>query len=226
MNLNTIQMAVFDMAGTTIDEQNVVYKTLFEAIKNAGFDTNLETILFIGAGKEKFQAIKDILQHLNSNDLILAQEIFNEFNILLDKAYLTLKVNAIEGVESVLINLRNKKIKVVLNTGYSRKVANALLEKLNWKEEIQFDALIAADDVQNGRPSPDMIKKAMEMFHIEDASMVLKAGDSIIDIEEGKNAHCGITIGVLSGAQTKAQLETANPDFIINSLADLNTILN
>lgn len=219
-------MAVFDMAGTTIDEQNVVYKTLFEAIKNAGFNTNLETILVIGAGKEKFQAIKDILHHLNSNDSILAVEIFNEFNVLLDKAYLTLNVNAIAGVESVLIALRNKEIKVVLNTGYSRKVANTLLEKINWKEEIQFDALIAADDVQNGRPSPDMIEKAMKMFNIKDASTVLKAGDSIIDIEEGKNAHCGITIGVLSGAQTKAQLETANPDFIIDSLSDLNTVLN
>ena len=33
-----IQMVVFDMAGTTVDEQNVVYKTLHKALNDYGVD--------------------------------------------------------------------------------------------------------------------------------------------------------------------------------------------
>ena len=53
----------------------------------------------------------------------------------------------------------------------------------------------------------------------------LKAGDSEIDIIEGKNSGCGITVGVLSGAQTKEQLEVANPDYILQDVTELEYIL-
>jgi len=42
-----------------------------------------------------------------------------------------------------------------------------------------------------------------------DVSRVAKVGDSTRDIEEGKNAGCGLVIGVLSGADTEAQLMAA-----------------
>jgi len=56
-----IKMVVFDMAGTTVDEDNVVYKTLQHTINNAGYDFTLEQVLATGAGKEKLKAIKDII---------------------------------------------------------------------------------------------------------------------------------------------------------------------
>ena len=65
----------------------------------------------------------------------------------------------------------------------------------------------------------------MKDLAIDDSQSVLKAGDSEIDIEEGKNAGCGITIGVLSGAQTREQLQAANPDYILDSLAELDHII-
>lgn len=226
MKINEIEMVVFDMAGTTINEQNIVYKSLHKSINKFGIDVSLELVLSLGAGKEKHQAIKDILEHINILDSNKSQEIFEYFKEILDEEYLKAKVLPIEGVENVLQNLKKDGVKVVLNTGYSSHVANTLLEKLNWKKDNQFDALITADDVELGRPFPDMINKAMQLFGIKDASKVLKAGDSAIDIEEGKNAKCGITIGVLSGAQTRSQLEEAKPDYILDSLASLYSIMN
>ncbi|SHM39433.1 phosphonatase-like hydrolase [Flavobacterium saccharophilum] len=226
MKINEIEMVVFDMAGTTINEQNIVYKSLHKAINKFGIEVSLELVLSLGAGKEKHQAIKDILKHINNTDSNTSNLIFEYFKEILDQEYLSAKVLPIEGVENVLQNLKKDGVKVVLNTGYSSHVANTLLEKLNWKKDNQFDALITADDVVLGRPFPDMIHKAMQLFAITDASKVLKAGDSAIDIEEGKNAKCGITIGVLSGAQTRSQLEEAKPDYILESLASLYSIEN
>jgi phosphonatase-like hydrolase len=226
MKMNEIEMVVFDMAGTTINEQNIVYKSLHKSINKFGIDVSLELVLSLGAGKEKYQAIKDILKYINITDTEKTDLIFEYFIEILDQEYLIAKVLPIEGVENVIENLKKDGVKVVLNTGYNSLVANALLEKLNWKKGIQYDALITADDVELGRPFPDMIFKAMQLFDIADASKVIKAGDSAIDIEEGKNAKCGITIGVLSGAQTRVQLEEAKPDYILDSLASLYSIMN
>ncbi|WBX72642.1 phosphonatase-like hydrolase [Tenacibaculum pacificus] len=220
-----IEMVVFDMAGTTVNEQNVVYKTLHKAIVAANVEVSLETVLEYGAGKEKHKAIKDVLIHLNSDKLKDSQTIFDNFKKLLAVAYDVLEVKPIKGIEKVLLNLRSEGIKVVLNTGYDRKTATLLLDKLQWDEKIHYDALITASDVVNGRPHPDMIFQAMELFGITDASKVLKAGDSAIDIEEGKNAGCGITVGVLSGAQTKEQLEKEKPTYVLESLNFINDIL-
>ena len=221
--MKDIKMVVFDMAGTTVDEQNIVYKTLQQAINMHGGSVSLDTVLEVGAGKEKFQAIKDIIAHLNIKN-IDAKNTFNDFKAMLNEAYETLDVKPIEGVEKTMLKLKQLGKIVILNTGYNSRIANGLINKLSWEKGTHYDALITADDVENGRPHPDMILKAMKMFDISDPEVVLKAGDSTVDIEEGKNANCGINVGVLSGAQTREQLEVANPDYIIDSLANLNGI--
>lgn len=223
--MTQIKMVVFDMAGTTINEKNVVYKTLLKAISIHTSKVSLNLVLKLGAGKEKHQAIKDVLKFLELQDEVDSEAIFEDFKIKLDEAYKKLDVAPIKGVEEMMLKLRDNNIIVVLNTGYNSLVAKNLLKKINWELNKHFDALITADDVLKGRPNPDMIIKAMKLFKIKHSKHVLKAGDSIVDIEEGKNANCGITVGVLSGAQTKDQLETANCDFILNSLAELNQVL-
>ena len=110
---------------------------------------------------------------------------------------------------------------MILNTGYDEKTAVTILEKLHWETGKQFDGLITASDVTNNRPSPDMILLAMKKFGIENANEVVKVGDSAIDIEEGKNAGCHLSIGITTGAHTYQQLAIANPDKIITHLQEL-----
>jgi phosphoglycolate phosphatase-like HAD superfamily hydrolase len=71
-----------------------------------------------------------------------------------------------------------------------------------------------------------MIHFAMNLFSINDPKEVVKIGDSKIDIEEGQNAHCLYSIGITTGAQTKAQLAEAKPDQIIDNLNELISFLN
>ncbi|SNY95290.1 phosphonatase-like hydrolase [Flagellimonas pacifica] len=225
--MKDIKLVVFDMAGTTVNEGNVVYKTVQKALVEAGVEVTLDAVLEHGAGKEKYKAIVDILEHTvaGQNLKIDAESVFKNFKNLLKEAYSDLKVTTYTGIEELFELLKSHKIKVVLNTGYDTKTANGLLEKLRWKVGDQIDALITADDVEKGRPSSEMIDKAMELFNISDASQVLKAGDSAIDIEEGKNANCGMTVGVLTGAQNREQLEKADPTIILDSLSALEEVL-
>jgi phosphonatase-like hydrolase len=221
-----IKAVVFDMAGTTVNEDNLVYKTLRSALNEHGVNVSLEAVLLHGAGKEKFQAINDIISNCNFEiDEVLKVEIFNYFLIQLKLAYNNFKVEPMPGAELVFSALKNLHIKVVLNTGYDSNTANALLGQLGWEVGNQIDLLVTASDVLNNRPLPDMILLAKEKLGIADTKEIIKIGDSCVDIEEGKNANCLYSIGITTGAQTKIQLQAAKPNFIFNDLTELLDII-
>ncbi len=224
--MHTIKLAVFDMAGTVVNEDNVVYTTLRKAINLFGNNVSLDFVLEHGAGKEKYQAIKDILKADGRTvDVKRAETIFSIFKELLKNAYTNLDVASYHGVEEMLYFLKEKGVKIALNTGYDRNTAQLLLDKMHWKLGKEFDALVTADDVALCRPNPAMIFEAMHILGINDPKFVLKAGDSIIDIEEGKNAKCGVTVGVTTGAHTYEQLASAQPTFVLDSLINLKELL-
>lgn len=214
------------MAGTVVNENNIVYKTLQKAINKKGYDFSLDIVLEHGAGKEKHQAIKDILSQADGSETVASETIFDDFEQMLDEAYETLEVNSFEGVEQLVSDLKSRDLKIALNTGYNTRIAKLLLQKMDWRQDEHYDALITADDVTKGRPDPAMIHKAMEVLGVGDASKVLKAGDSIIDIEEGKNAKCGVTIGVTTGAHSREQLQSADPTYVLDSLKELRNLLD
>lgn len=221
-----IRMVVFDMAGTTVDENNIVYKTLQQEINAAGFDFSLEQVLTDGAGKEKLTAIKDILALAGSRpDEDVANKIYTSFTTELAIAYDSFELKPQPGAEELFNALKEKDILVVLNTGYNQATADSILRKLDWQIGLQIDELVTASNVTNNRPHPDMILLAMKEFRIADAKEVVKIGDSIIDIEEGKNAGCGLSIGITTGAHTYEQLASAKPDAIINNLMELLPLL-
>ena len=220
-------MVVLDMAGTTVNENNVVYKTLHKAITDAGFTVSLDEVLEQGAGKEKLQAVKSILQqYAHTTNDALAADIHNKFLIQLEDAYNKLHITPQPNADALFSALRERKIRVILNTGYNRKTAQSIIDKLGWKEGVDFDGLITATDVKKNRPNPDMILFAMKHFDIKLPGEVVKVGDSTIDIEEGKNAGCGFTVGITTGAHSYAQLLSANPDFIINNLMELLPLID
>ena len=224
---NVIKMVVFDMAGTTVDEDNVVYKTVQKAINETGFDLTLDQVLAQGAGKEKLQAIKDILSTYTTNtDLHLAQNIYQNFIGQLGEAYRTLNILPQKNAAELFAALKTRNILAVLDTGYDRQTAQTIVDKLGWKESADFDLLVTASEVEKNRPNPDMILYAMKKFDITDGKKVVKVGDSAIDIEEGQNAGCGLSIGITTGAHTREQLQAANPDHIIDNLIDLLPLID
>ncbi len=217
-----IEMVVFDMAGTTVNENNLVYKMLRKAINEEGFNFSLDQVLTEGAGKEKKQAIRSILAaYATVENEELTNIIYNRFMGHLNNAYATEEIfpqpNSIETFK----RLRDQGIFSVLNTGYDGVTANAILKKLGWRAGVDFDLLVTASDVAKNRPDPDMINLAMQKLNITDSCHVVKVGDSIIDIEEGQNAGCRLNIGITTGAHTAGQLRSANPDGIINDLIEL-----
>jgi phosphoglycolate phosphatase-like HAD superfamily hydrolase len=66
-----------------------------------------------------------------------------------------------------------------------------------------------------------MIHKAMQHFGITDPAAVGKVGDTLSDIEEGRNAGCGLVVAITTGAVAGPVLAAANPDACIEELEEL-----
>ncbi|MNK59536.1 Pyrophosphatase PpaX [compost metagenome] len=221
-----IKMVVFDMAGTTVNEDNLVYKTLMNAINAAGFSYNLDQVLAVAAGKEKKEAIRSVLKTYGGDfDEAVVTDIYGKFINQLQQAYEVEAILPQPGATDIFEKLRDRNIVTVLNTGYDRPTAEAILKKLGWVAGKDFDALITASEVSQNRPEPDMILLAMKQYEIADGSAVMKVGDSSIDIEEGQNAGCSLSIGITTGAHTREQLQNANPNAVIDHLMQILEII-
>jgi phosphoglycolate phosphatase-like HAD superfamily hydrolase len=100
------------------------------------------------------------------------------------------------------------------------------LHRLRWDDRSPLiDQVICSDEVALGRPHPDMIKVLMRDLDIVSPAQVLKVGDTEVDVEEGRNAACGIVVSVTTGAYTREQLLSYGPDFIIDDLQELIPVI-
>ena len=217
------KLLVCDMAGTTIQEKGIVYNSLFKTIKMIKPDLDKSEITkFHGCSKS--EVIKYFIndRKLNSPNKI-QEHLESEFNYFLKNEYT--KNNSVKLIHPDLPDyfnmLRDNGIKVALNTGYNKDIQNLLIDKLNMTNFI--DDCISSDEVTYGRPYPFMIHKLMNRNNISDINNVIKIGDSVMDIKEGKNAGCK-TVGVLSGADSRGILVEEDPDFIVSNIIDIKFI--
>lgn len=223
--VKNIDMVVFDMAGTTVDEGGTVYRTLQRALRRGGHDFEYDEILQ-AAGRSKFSAIEQLLGlRMDAVDRELSQKIHEDFRQLILTTYLEEGVSEQPGASKVFRLLKDRGVRIVLNTGYDRQTADTILDGLGWKDHGTVDLTVTSDDVARGRPSPDMIIMAMSRLGMEDPGKVAKVGDSKADIEEGLAAGCGLVVGVTTGAHTRPQLQAAGAAAVIDGLEELPPLL-
>ena len=149
---------------------------------------------------------------------VSAGDIFAYFNrVLLDNVD---KVGEIRGAGAVFRFLRDHGIGVALNTGFPRVVAEGILGHLDWEREGLIDSWTCSEAEGRSRPDPAMIHALMDRLGVEDPSEVMKVDDTAKGIEEGLNAGA-VTLGVLTGTQTRERLLQAGPHGIIESVRDL-----
>jgi phosphonoacetaldehyde hydrolase len=115
----------------------------------------------------------------------------------------------IPGAIECISALRSRGIVIGTTTGYPRAIGQPVADKvapLGYRP----DHCVFTDDVPAGRPAPWMIFRNMEALGIYPPAAVVKIGDTVPDIEEGKNAGAW-SIGVTeTGSElglTLAELE-------------------
>lgn len=221
-----IKLVVFDMAGTTVKDRNYVGLAFQQAMEKKGYRVPISEVNPI-MGYEKPLAIRMMLEKLGVADISkeLVADIHLEFVESMLRFYReSSEIEPLPHVEQTFIALREAGVKIALNTGFSRDIAEVIVARLGWASKI--DMLVASDEVAHGRPYPDMIQKVMDKLDIASPLMVAKVGDTEVDINEAKNAGCAFAIGVTTGAFTREELLPYGPTHVIDDIAEIMNIIN
>lgn len=222
-----IELVVFDMAGTTVSEGGAVYQALRETLAANGLEVDAEAIHQV-KGTDKRDALRVLIEQSDLRDELLPglHAIHEDFVERLLAFYRTdPAITEFSGTSETFRRLKAHGIKVALNTGFSRDLAQILIDRLGWEREGLLDATVTSDEVAAGRPHPFMIQALMARLGIDDARRIAKIGDAPADLWEGKNAGCGLVIGVTGGSSTREQLQAHPHDHLIGTVADLPALL-
>lgn len=241
--MGSLKLVVFDWAGTLIDlGSKAPLKTFINLFADEGIIVP-ETVAKEPMGLGKRDHIIKILQdpHIqkewqsnfgrpsNTEDVERLYRAYEPSQIQTIKKSSQLISGALETVSW----LRAKGVKVAGTTGYPRTVAS-----LVWKEAkvqgLELDANACNCDVVHGRPGPFMLFKVMELTNVYPSSVVIKVGDTVPDVLEGKNAGARTVSVVTTGAawdgedsreKLQNNFENAGTDFLIDSVSDLPKLL-
>lgn len=230
MKESPVQLVVFDIAGTTVKDNGNVADAFIYALHQFGYNVPHEEVNLI-MGYKKPVAISMMLNKFYPGETeknpALVEDIHTVFIDIMVSFYETdTALQPMLNAEYVFAQLQQQNIKVALNTGFSKKITDTILKRLAWNSTKLIDFVISSDEVENGRPSPEMIQAIMKATGVTDPALVAKVGDTEVDIMEGRNAGCGLVVSVSTGAYSRNQLIAFTPDAVIDDISELPLILN
>lgn len=209
-------LVIFDLAGTTIEDRGQVPAAFTAALAAHGIVATADQITRL-RGASKRQAIRAFV----GTDAE-ASRVYAAFQLELAARFEAERVTPIDGAVECFRALRQAGTKVALTTGFDRDITSLLMAALSWQDVA--DTIVCGDDVAQGRPAPDLIRRAMADTGVTDATMVATVGDTTLDLEAGAAAGVGWNIGVLSGAHGRDALELAPHTHLIRSVAALREL--
>jgi phosphonatase-like hydrolase len=224
----SIELVVFDMAGTTVSDKNFVGIAFQRAMGSKGYNIAIEDVNPL-MGYEKPLAIRMMLENFEADQAMITDaliaDIHSHFvNGMISFYKTTDEISPLPNVEETFNVLREKGVKIALNTGFSRNIAEVIIDRLGWEDRI--DCMVASDEVPHGRPHPDMINKIRGILGVGSAQSIAKVGDTEVDINEGINAGCKYVIGITTGSFTREELAPYNPTHIIDNIAEVTAIIS
>jgi phosphonatase-like hydrolase len=225
-----IDLVVFDMAGTTVHDGDAVNASFRATLAAWGIEAEPAAVNAV-MGLPKPEAIRILLERFGqppggTPSAETINGIHEDFTRRMVSYYASdPAVCEIPGAAAAFAALRRAGVKVALNTGFFRPIAEVLLARLDWRSPAVIDAYITSDEVPRGRPHPDMIYHLMKRLGIRDVRRVAKVGDTRADVEEGINAGCALVIGVTTGSSSREQLQACPHTHILESVADVPALL-
>lgn len=224
----SISLVIFDISGTTVDDPGAVNRCFRESLAVHGFAVEPEAVDAI-MGLPKPEALRILLGRSLEGDVLLNRidAIHADFVARMIAYYaFDPSVREIAGISALFQRLKSAGVKVALNTGFNREIADVVINRLCWFELGLIDASVASDEVSGGRPLPDMIEHLMVVLNIDDPKRVIKIGDAPADLEEGLAAGCRWVIGVTWGTHTRSQLMQDAHTHLVDTVEELTLLLD
>ena len=206
-----IRTVLFDLDGTLIDSVRLILDSYHHTLEAHGFPARTDEEWLEGVGTPlaaQFAAWQDDVGTLEA---LIAT--YREYNLKHHDRMVTVYPGVVEvvrtlkedGVATGLVTSKNR-------SGALRGLTLARLEAL-------MDVLVCADEVDNPKPHPEPVEKAVRLLGA-DARATIYVGDSIHDMRSGRAAGVR-TAAVLWGPFGRSHLEGAQPDYWLATPGEL-----
>jgi phosphonoacetaldehyde hydrolase len=199
-----IRAIMLDWAGTTVDHGSIAPVLALQSLfAQHGIDLNAEDARR-DMGLLKRDHIQAILSLVNIREEwrtrtgrepgeAEVEALFAEFGPL-QMRVIAQNSQLIAGVAETVRVWQDRGIRIGSSTGYTREMLKPVLEQAA-ESGYRPDASVCPDEAGAGRPAPWMLMRNAQLLNVYPLSLCVKIGDTISDIEEGKNAGMW-TIGI------------------------------
>lgn len=221
--MTAIELAVLDMAGTTVADDGLVVRAFEEAATSVGVPAD---------GAERDAARRYVLDTMGQSKIEVFRALFgteeraHDANTAFEEAYAASidgGVVPITGAVEAISALRAAGIRIALTTGFSSATQQRILEALGWQQ--LADLVLAPEPGVRGRPYPDLVLTALMRAGVDDVRKVAVAGDTASDVQSGLRAGARIVAGVLTGAHDESALRDAGATHVLGSIAELPALV-
>jgi phosphonoacetaldehyde hydrolase len=205
-----IKLAIFDWAGTTVDfgclaptrafleafARHNIMLTVPQVRGPMGLHKydHVRTLLEMPAVSEQWQFVHG--RPWNEAD---AMTIYGEVTPLQVEA-VRQHTQLVPDLLDCIAELRSREIRIGSTTGYPREAAEVMFAAAHEQGYLP-DCCLTADDTPAVRPAPWMIFRIMQELDVFPPSSVVKIGDTVPDIEEGRNAGAWSLGVIASGSE-------------------------
>ncbi len=210
---------IFDWDGTLADTKKAVVESFRRVLIEVGYVVDSKFIeRRIGIGTRK--TLKEVLNEgsITYDDRMLEELIQKKVKV---QTELSEVVKLFEGATDLLDALYGR-VRMALATMSSRKVIDRLLSEK--RIEKYFEVVITADEVSKPKPDPEVFLVCATRLDLSPEDCIT-IEDSIFGVKAAKTARMKC-IAVPSGAYTKKELQNEKPDLLIDSLIEINKILD
>lgn len=208
MEKQQIKLAVFDWAGTTTDfgsqapvdvfdrtfrQKGLVFtKDEINAPMGMEKKAHIKTMLSTERGRQLWQGAYS--RSWNEDDI---EEVYQCFEANL-RTVVTEYSKLIPGVKETIDKLREMGLKIGSTTGYTSDIMQYALPVAK-EQGYEPDCVVTPDVTEYSRPTPFMVFECMRQLNVYPPKLVVKAGDTVMDILEGKNAGAW-SVGIIKGS--------------------------
>jgi phosphoglycolate phosphatase-like HAD superfamily hydrolase len=208
-----IKHICFDLDGTLIDSFHTIYKATLKTLRHLNIPADLpEAGLYRRIGHHFI----DIFDELK----IPVTDVEHFIGIYKNFYFDFIGESEIyPGVEDTLRKIQSNKILISLLTTKVQEQAEEILKYFNLDN--YFDVIMGRRDHIPVKPSPIPLLKICSDLNVKPRESLI-TGDTELDINCGKNAGA-ITCAVKYGYRDKELLIKENPDYLIDSIADLTS---
>lgn len=210
-----MRLIVFDLDGTLLNSLEDLADSANWVLEQHGFPTHPVDAYryFVGDGVRKL--IERILPQEERTEARIEQ-CRQEF-VAYYKVHMEDKTSVYEGITELLVELKNRGLKIAVATNKVHIAVKPLMEK--YFPEIRFDSMIGQREGIPVKPAPQIMYDILKETGCS-ASEALHVGDTATDMQLAHNA--GVTpVGVLWGYRLLKELQEAGAKFIIEKPKEL-----